>query len=160
MLLPFLERQDLFDRFDLEKAWNSPENIAISETILPIFQCRSSPGEVGPYSDYVVVVGRDTLFPEDRSIGFGDIHDGLTGTIMVVEVRNSGIRWAEPTDITMEDVLATGINRHDTGCGSHHPMGLNVAFGDGAVTFVGEDIADETLHGLLTRSGGEVVEVP
>ena len=41
---------------------------------------------------------------------------------------------------------------------SHHPGGVNVLMGDGAVRFVGEGIAIRTWRGLSTRNGGELVD--
>ncbi len=43
--------------------------------------------------------------------------------------------------------------------GSHHPGGANVLMGDGSVTFVAEDIADEVWWAAGSRNGGES-EIP
>ncbi len=161
LLLPQLEQQNVYDRFDKDKAWDSPENQAVSATLLPVFQCPSSPRDRGPYTHYAVVVGPETLFAEDNSLNFGDVHDGLANSIMVVEIRNSGIHWAEPRDITMDDLLATGINGHDAaGCGSYHPGGMMVCMADGSVHFISEDMSTDVLRSLLTASGGETVTLP
>jgi len=40
--------------------------------------------------------------------------------------------------------------------GSNHPGGANLAFADGSIRFVGEQIALPTLQSLGTRAGGEV----
>ena len=159
LLLPFMEQEYLFEQFDRTKAWDSPENLAGSETLLSVYQCPSSNRMKGPYTDYVVVVGPETVFPGEKPLGIQHVRDGTTNTIMVVEVRNSGIHWAEPRDITLDDLLATGINGHaDSGCGSQHPGGMNVLFCDGSVHFIAEQISLETLRSLLTAGGGELID--
>ncbi|MCE9527991.1 MAG: DUF1559 domain-containing protein, partial [Planctomycetales bacterium] len=44
-LLPYLEQQLLFDKYQLAKDWRSTENQVVRETPLPILNCRSTPGQ-------------------------------------------------------------------------------------------------------------------
>jgi prepilin-type processing-associated H-X9-DG protein len=43
---------------------------------------------------------------------------------------------------------------------SNHTGGVNVAMGDGSVTFVADDISSSIWRGLATRAGGESVRLP
>ena len=94
-------------------------------------------------------------------MGIDDVWDRISKTIIIVELRSSAIHWAEPKDIAIEDLLATGINGHDeSGCGSHHSGGMNVLLSDGSVHFFSEDASTDLLRSWLTREGGEVVPLP
>src|SRR5882724_6224195 len=42
LLLPFMEQAALYERFDKTKAWDSPENSALSKTIIRVFMDPSS----------------------------------------------------------------------------------------------------------------------
>ena len=44
--------------------------------------------------------------------------------------------------------------------GSHHPGGMVVAFGDGSVSFMEENIERNTYKALGTAAGGEIVNYP
>ena len=57
LLLPFMEQQILYDQFDLENSWDSPGNLAVTETTLQVFQCPSKSERTEPFTDYMVVVG-------------------------------------------------------------------------------------------------------
>jgi prepilin-type processing-associated H-X9-DG protein len=44
------------------------------------------------------------------------------------------------------------------GFGSYHPLGANVAYGDGSVEFLSDNISQEVLAQLAHRQDGELVE--
>ena len=91
------------------------------------------------------------------------IADGTAQTVAVAEAtyrRASTMEWANGHNIFAQE-QATPLNeRFDNGSfdneiGSPHPGGALVAFCDGHVAFLGEDLEQATLNALLTRSGGE-----
>src|SRR5262249_18476914 len=99
LILPYLEQPALYEAFDKTKAWNSPENAALSHQIIPVFE---SPGDPGELCSYFAIAGRGTAFEGSKAIGFRDVTDGLSNTICVVEARNTGHTWAEPYDIDLD----------------------------------------------------------
>ena len=152
LLLPFLEQRHLFDAFDPKQAWDSPANIGISQSMVPVFQDpargANRPGE----TDYLFVTGAGTLFEQGVGIDFSNVKDGLSNTIAVVEVKGSGIHWAEPRDIDLSQATQLPAG--------HYSQGNQVLFADGSVRTLTTTIAPETLKAISTRSGGEVAEVP
>ena len=60
-----------------------------------------------------------------------------------------------PPNTSVPDMLAKGIGFF--AARSAHPGGLNVAFADGSVRFVGDSISLEAWRATATRAGGEVV---
>lgn len=110
LILPFLEQAPLYDRFDKNKAWDSPENINISNALLPVF---AAPGE-GPSCSYFALTGKGTAFDGDKQCRLVDIRDGTSNTIGVVEVRGLSKSWAEPFDIDLDgnaQVMGTGVGQ-------------------------------------------------
>lgn len=43
-ILPFLEEQNLFDRIDFRKAAGHEQHLSVLATLLPVYQCASTPG--------------------------------------------------------------------------------------------------------------------
>ena len=42
-LLPYLERKDLYDRYDFTKSWGKPENVPVTQNRIGAYECPSSP---------------------------------------------------------------------------------------------------------------------
>jgi hypothetical protein len=73
-----------------------------------------------------------------------------TITILVVEVRHSGIHWMQPGDFDIRDMPHT-INAADgRGISSRYPGGFHVFFSDGEVWFLSEKISFATLARFFT----------
>jgi prepilin-type processing-associated H-X9-DG protein len=152
LLLPYLEQQPLYSQFDLTKPWDSPENIELSQSRLQVFADPSSTSPPG-FTDYLFVTGTQTIFEAGKTTKFSDIIDGTSNTIMVVEVKSSGVSWAEPgkdLDLSMVKALPQG----------NHPGGNIVGFADGSVRFVSKNVTPANIHALATKNGGEAVTVP
>jgi prepilin-type processing-associated H-X9-DG protein len=69
---------------------------------------------------------------------------------MVVESK-APVAWTQPSG------LAYRPGSPIEGLGSFHPGGFNALFGDGSVRFLKTSVASETINGLATRNGGEVI---
>jgi hypothetical protein len=81
---------------------------------------------------------------------FDSVTDGLSNTLLVIEVKEP-FCWMDPAaDITFKDL---GRIRDEKG--SHHPNGFNVVSAGGKVYFLPNDTDTESLISLGTRNGGE-----
>jgi len=165
-ILPFVEQSPQYDQFNFEEPWDSPHNLSVARTMPPTFQCPSDPpeykevnGYLIPVTSYVMVSGPDAIGSTDgRSITFGNIKDGLSNTLMIVEVSGENRpAWTEPLDITIEE-LQRGINSEfGRSAGSNHPHGMNAAFGDGSVQFLSDTLDAESLGFLGQIDDGQSV---
>jgi type II secretory pathway pseudopilin PulG len=153
LLLPYLEQEPLYKQFDLNQAWDSPANQAVSQTMIKVFMDPSSPDQTTPgKTDFLFVTGKGTVFEAGQYTKFQDITDGLSNTIVVVDVRNSGIRWAEPKDLDLSQPMALPAG--------NHPGGNQAVFGDGAVRFLSKAIPAKTFRDAATMAGGETLTLP
>jgi hypothetical protein len=112
-------------------------------------------------TNYVAVVGEETVWPGTRGMLLGNVTDGKSKTIAVVEVANTGIHWMEPRDLTFEEAQR-GINVPGikSGISSNHVGGALCLFCDGEVHFLTNKVRPDTLRALLTAEGGERVAIP
>jgi hypothetical protein len=92
------------------------------------------------------------MFENKEGLSFRDVRDGLTHTIMVVEVDpEREVIWTKPDDWEPDP------SQPLSGLGKAHPGGFEALFGDGSVHFISVTIDPETFKALLTRAGGERV---
>lgn len=163
LILPYLEDEQLSKlakEYRFDEPWNGPNNRKLADKMPELFRCPSHEAKDNN-TGYVAIVGAPTAWPGDEGVSIKDVHDGTSRTIQIVEIADSGINWLEPRDLSFDEALQ-GINPPDTklSISSAHPGGSNFLFCDGSVHFLPDDVPLETLRGLLTRDGGEDVELP
>jgi prepilin-type N-terminal cleavage/methylation domain-containing protein/prepilin-type processing-associated H-X9-DG protein len=95
----------------------------------------------------------------DEPVTLQQIPDGTAQTVVVAEAiarRVTTMEWASGHNILaqFQDIPINGDKGFDE-IGSPHPGGALVAFCDGHVTFLSEELEQEALNALLTRQGGE-----
>jgi prepilin-type processing-associated H-X9-DG protein len=151
LLLPFLEQVNVFEQWDKTQAWNSPQNQALAQMMIPTFRDPSDTGPPGQTS-YVFVTGAGTLFESGQKVTFQSTPDGTSNTLLMVEVKGSGIGWAEPRDFdaSQPGSLPPG----------NHAAGNNVAMADGSVRTLSTNTPPATIRAAATRNGGEAVFLP
>jgi len=162
LILPYMEGDHLYRRTAFGEPWNGPQNQHLVETDLTVFQDPLRNSRRMPRStNYVAVVGPHTAWPGAKGSKLADFRDGPANTILLVEIADSNIHWAEPRDLMVEkfvpkinaDLRWSPSSRHHTG----GIRGVNVLFADGSVRYLPEDLASEKLQALLTPDGGEKV---
>jgi prepilin-type processing-associated H-X9-DG protein len=162
LLLPYCEDEKMHklgEEYHFDEPWNGPHNRTLAAKAPDVFRCPSDEDHAGE-TNYVAVVGDQTIWPGANAIAIKGIGDGTSNTIIVVETFESGINWLEPRDVTFEQALRGIQAGNRPGISSNHSGGANVLFADGSVHFLPDDTPPEILRGLLTASGGEKVELP
>jgi hypothetical protein len=161
LILPHLGENAVYQKYDFDEPWDGPNNSKLHDIIMPYYHCRSErPDAKETDTSYVVVVGPGTMFPGERSVKLGDISDGTTCTLMVVEVANSGIHWMEPRDLQITKMAPTINPPTGQGISSKHPGGVIAVSADDQVKFLdAESLTPKQLQALLSRAGGEEVDI-
>jgi hypothetical protein len=161
LILPFLEREDLYAKYRFDEPWDGPNNRQLLEPMMSVFACPSQTNS--PYTSYVAVVGPDTAWPGATSRKLADIGDPHDQTILVVESAVPQIFWMEPRDLTYEEAVnylsgATEIARHDahwySGYFEEQYSGRMVAMADGNVQFADGLIERDIWARLFSISDG------
>jgi len=152
LLLPFMEQQNLYDAFNKDEAWDSANNLAISQSSVKTFMDPSS-ADVSPgKTDYLFVTGKGTVFEAGATTSFGTITDGTSNTLLMIEAKSAGVHWAEPRDfdLSQPSPLPPG----------NHPNINIVLLGDGSVRSINKTLSPQLLHQLGTKNGGEPASLP
>ena len=161
LILPFIEQQALHQRYNFNEPWDSPGNLAVTNTVIPAYSCPSCPSSAGSSSstetNYMVIAGPGTVFDGAKAASFRDITDGTSNTILAVEVIGSGVNWAEPVDLDASNMQFPVVAPGATGPDSYHPGGLNAALCDGSVRFFSETMARQVFAALITKAGNEMI---
>jgi hypothetical protein len=151
-LLPFLEEIELYNEFRRDEPWDSEHNIKLLEKMPAAFRHPKSQAEPG-MTVYVAPYGGEAMWDLETP-RFRDVTDGLSNTIMVVEVDDSAaVPWTKPDDFDMSEGDLLEVLGLSVGGG-------NCLLGDGSVHFISENIDEETFKAMMTRAGGEVINFP
>ena len=166
LILPFLEQAPLHGQYDFSKPWDSPENLAVAETMPPVFRSpfEESTPQNRNHTSYMLFAGKGTIFEDPQAkISFDKFPDGISNTIALTEVNGSGVIWTQPTDLdaaqldfairSMRDAQPGQIN-------SANSEGVVMGTFDGAVHFIPADVQPATLRTAVDPDDGQVVNLP
>ena len=155
LILPYLEQQSIFDQIHQDEPWNSANNSIYADTELPLYHSPRS-GDTGNLTSYVAIAGEGFVFNGDKRVRMDEMQDGTSNTIMLIEIANSDIAWAEPRDLTLAELQLEGNGARATNVVLHAAV---IGFADGSVSTM-QTSDPEELRKLLTISGGEAVLAP
>jgi hypothetical protein len=132
-ILPFMEYGSLYDSLRKDEPWNSPNNSKAISQVIPEYLCPGDMNRNYLFTNYIAVIGPGTIWRKDGSVKLSDLPNGSPRAVVAIEVVNSGVHWAEPRELTVEQALE-GIKTGKGLCiSSHHPNIINVLFADGTV---------------------------
>lgn len=107
-MLPMLDFDAIYNQLDNDQPWDSPRNKPIldqaaNDIEFTAFAHSHVPGDTNTH--YMAVIGPGTAWRSDRPVEFSELPDGGSHTVMLVEVADSGVYWAAPRDLTVEEAL-------------------------------------------------------
>lgn len=152
LLLPYLGQDDLYRQFRLEEPWDSPQNLSLLARMPSTY---APPGRkaalVPPHHTFChVFVGKGTAFESLQGEPLESFTDGTSNTLLILE-GGAAVPWTKPEDVpfaTDEPLPPLATVFRDS---------LRVAFADGSVHFLKKETDEQTLRGLITRNGGELL---
>lgn len=146
LLLPFMERHDLYKKIRLDEPWDSPHNSQFHKHT-PFFTCPSRPEKEREDGliPYQMVIGPDTISDGPNCVKFSEITRKSSEAILFVEA-SVPVPWMSPQDVpqsTLVNGVVSSVPKRDgtvvQGIGSPHHVksriGAYVAMVDGSVTF-------------------------
>jgi hypothetical protein len=148
LILPYIEQQELYKEFKLDEPWDSEHNKKLLIKMPKIYELPGMPNE----THYRVFVGNDAMFEYLKGPKLIDVHnaDGISNTIMVVTAKDA-VPWTKPDELDFDP------DKDMTKLLGFFPGDVcMVGMGDGAVRGLSKKLSKKTLHGLITKSGGEL----
>jgi prepilin-type processing-associated H-X9-DG protein len=160
LLLPFLNAQDVYRQYRLDEPWNSEHNRSLLRRhpeLDELFACpyREDDERQHGTTNYVAVLGPKTAWQPGRTVSLQDISGDGSETILVGEIADSGIHWAEPRDLHVLQMAPTINPKEGQGISSHHQDGAPAGFADGHIRFLFNDTGAGELRRLLTIRGAK-----
>ena len=172
-ILPEMEESALHKQLNLDEKWNSDSNKKVTSTQLTLFQNPGIPILQGKenVTHYVGIAGfgkdapgtpkdpkRAGIFGYNRKIRIRDIKDGMSNTIMFMEVNKKLGPWGQGGSATVRAFTKKPYINGPDGFGGVRPKSCMAGFADGSVRSISKDIDPEILEKLSTKSGGETIE--
>ncbi len=144
-LLPYVDQLNLYRQFHLDEPWDSAHNKSLIGRIPTVYQNPNLPA--GTTTNYLAVVGKDTVLAPGRSSQISGITDGSSLTLMMVEAdADRAVTWTKPAD------HAFSARTPFAGLGKLRPGGFLAAFADGAVRFISSNVDPGILKAMVTKS--------
>lgn len=150
LILPHLhdpECQALHDAYKFEEPWDGPHNSLLASRMPSVYRCASDTTAMPGETNYMVVVGPNTLFPGEQSRGFRDTRGRASGTLMVVEVAGTGVNWMSPEDL-QERQLEECMKAGKQAIGGRHAGRTHLLMSDGEAYILRGTLSAETLRTL------------
>ncbi len=152
LILPYLDEQGLYGGIDLTKPWNDPAKAEAYKTVPQVYRCPSATLLPG-FTSYLGIVGSNACFHPTAPRAFSEMTDDTSETLMVFEVApEQAVHWMAPQDASEEMVMNFGNDGKLA-----HTGGTQVAFADGHVQFLSENLDRETRRALISIAGNDRV---
>jgi hypothetical protein len=148
-ILPYLDQAELYNQFHLDEAWDSPHNIALVNQMPDVFKVPGvdQPGQTTMH----VFSSTNTPFDPEKPIGFRDVIDGTSNTIMaVVAGPETAAPWTRPGGLTLDTANPAGV------LGTPGPT-FAVAFCDASVRNISANLDPQVLSNLIQFNDGNPV---
>jgi hypothetical protein len=166
LILPFLGEERLYRQFKLDEPWDSPNNRPLLAQMPRVYVHPSQGHPAEPFATYYQVFTTDVSRPEvpweghamfdigpkAGKITFPAIVDGTSNTIMVAEAADP-VPWSQPTDMPYapnQPLPKLGVSGAT----------WNALMADASVIPVPQNTEEKTVRAMITRNGGEMVELP
>lgn len=148
LILPYLEQQALYDAIDLSKPWDDPANAKARATAISTYICPVLP--VGSSNTtYLAIVAPGGCFLPAKSRRLAEITDDRGRTLMVIEAPSDrAVPWMAPIDA--DESLVMGIGPRSK---LEHAGGVNVAFADGSVRYLGPKVPAAQRRAMISIAG-------
>ncbi|WP_425396151.1 DUF1559 domain-containing protein [Aeoliella sp.] len=165
LILPYLEDDTIRKNFHYDEPWDSPHNkqflVDRDEFISPrVSRDKDTQGR----TNYVAVVGPETMWRPNGTVSLGEVTDGPSTTVHLIEVGHSDIHWSRPVDVTTEQAIALLTDDGSQGfvviregyfvSERARQTSRCVSYVDGHVRAM-QPLVDEQARALLTIAGDE-----
>jgi RNA polymerase sigma factor (sigma-70 family) len=155
-ILPYLGESEkaLYAQFKLSEPWDSPNNKVLLARMPKVYApAVAKDGEKDKnVTHYLGFVGGGALFQRDQMVNINSVPDGTSNTLMIAEAV-PGVPWTKPEDLTFtrRSLLPE--------LGGQFKEGFVGVTADGAVRLFKKSLDPTLLVEMITRGGGEVIDL-
>jgi hypothetical protein len=148
-VLQYLGEQSLFKQFRLDEPWDSEHNKPLIAKMPSVYKSLvGKPLEEGK-TRYVVPFGKGAIFDGDKGITLEQITDGMSNTILLLEVgEDKAVTWTKPDDLDFDP------QKPLAGLGTIGDAGIAATIADGSVHVIRKGVDAETFRRLILRNDG------
>jgi type II secretory pathway pseudopilin PulG/ribosomal protein L40E len=151
LILPYLDQAPLYNSIDLSKPWDDPANAEAFKTQVLVYCCPSNPGP-SDHTTYLACVGEHACFRRAEPRPISEIADGLSQTLMIIEVPlDRAVPWMSTQDADEELLLSVGKGSHLA-----HAGGMDAALCDGSIRFLSAETPAATRRALFSVARGDI----
>lgn len=159
-LLPFCEQVQTFNQVNFAdmQPWDAPGNSVLQGPAPAYLQSVRAELPPGSRESNVFLISApnrvergNPVFIDGRYTSFADIQDGLSNTILAIMLVKHKVPWASPYTLTADEAYQLIQNEDKF---------FQVAICDGSVISLPVTIDKATFDALVTRDGGEVIDLP
>lgn len=152
LLLPYLQEQELFDRYDFTQPWNSEKNLRLATEMPSIYAFHGEYKRGTVTTNYLAVIGETTVWPGVSTRTTDDVTDEQSATILLVENMGENVHWMEPRDLHL-DSMSFQVN-DPKGVSSKY-LAPAVVMLDDSLRRLTDGLPEDVFSALLTVNGGE-----
>jgi hypothetical protein len=150
LILPYIEEQGLHSRYDFSKPWDSPENLAVADSMPRVYRSPfdEENKQTANHTSYLFFTGKNS------------VSDGLSNTMVLCEVNNSGVVWTQPTDLDVAqlDFVVHKLQEQKQGqITSALSNGVVVGMLDGSVRTISDHVNPEDMRSATDPADGRAV---
>jgi hypothetical protein len=150
-ILPYIEENALYREFKLDEPWDSEHNLKLLDRMPVTLRSPNSKAAPG-MTNYLGVGGEQGIFaPSEKGTTLREIGDGISKTAALVEVDDElAVPWTKPGDYEPDAMkIKAGLGNLRAG------NIFLVLFADCHVTAVSNDVDDDVLKAIFTKSAGD-----
>lgn len=157
LILPELGEAGLYQRFRLDEAWDSENNLTLIDQMPPLFASPADPNAIqANQSNYYVISGSDcVVVPSGLGRAASELVDPLDETLLVVESAAAGSSyWTQAGGLPLRS-LRMGIQPGKS-LGGVHPGGALGACVDGTVVWLDANTPARSLRTMAIPDDGGI----
>lgn len=152
LILPYIERKELYDQYRFDEPWDGPNNRKLAGQMPRIYALHGDYRPGTTTTNYLAIVGPHTVWRPGKPVSNGDVKDGSSNTIAIVENRGLNVHWMEPRDLDFETMDWTIDSPQGISSKYDRP---GAVFLDGSVRKLSRKLTPDALKAWATIDGGE-----